>query len=380
MRGLFSVGMLCALCTISACDREIAAGQAAAGDESAVRADGPAAPVAAPVPAAEGGAEETGDGDRGRAFVRGMWASLTELQSGEVEITETTDRAGRHETSTVFYSFDLPRKRHRFERRVGRRMAVSARNEDYTLLYSTPDVDSPLPRTVQKNLPDKMISLPTACPFDVQLIGIEHWHAFDQFWSMEEFRNVYEKKLYSRPATRVEREGDRLKLFWAGPDDRPTSDVTVVLDASAGYRPVRTEAYTKWPGRKDLEPEGWSETEWTKVNDVFVPRKWHSEALHKGLVYKCATEMEFKWAKVNTPMPDRLFTLDGLGLPNGTTIMNLKTGQPVREGKIGDTLSAVGPPPAGPEPARRLRWVLAANGAALLIAVGAVVGRRYRRS
>jgi hypothetical protein len=242
------------------------------------------------------------------------------------------------------------------------------------LLYSTPDEGSKLPRAVQKNLPEKRISLPEARPFDIQLVGIEHWHSFDQSWSFDEYRRLYAPILYGLPATRVEGGGNRLKLFWSGPTDRPSSDVTVVLDAAAGYRPVRTESYSKFPDRKGYEPEGWTSTEWTKIDDVFAPKRWHAEASRS----KAVTDMEFEWRRVNGPVPDRLFTLEGLRLPHGTTIMNLKTGQPIREGKIGDTLAAADPPPIGPEPARRLRWVLAAHGAVLLVAVGAFASCRRR--
>jgi hypothetical protein len=78
--------------------------------------------------------------------------------------------------------------------------------------------------------------------------------------------------------------------------------------------------------------------------------------------------LTFDWEAVNEPIPDEVFALDGMALPQGTRIANEKLGTGIMEGKVGeDPMKPVRPVPGI---AWRSWWVL---GNVVLIVVIAVV-------
>lgn len=148
---------------------------------------------------------------------------------------------------------------------------------------------------------------------------------------------------------------------------------TVWVDEKRGFTPVRFECFQRSGPEEDWgPPRVVMHATWAMTNDVWVPELLESEDAVAGN----STVVKFAWVSVNTRLDDNLFTYDGLGLDQGTTVADVRLGdKPIVVAVVGQST----PPQLRTQPSRSASWVppFVAACAALAALLGmAVIYRR----
>ena len=121
-------------------------------------------------------------------------------------------------------------------------------------------------------------------------------------------------------------ENGSIKIVWRAGKDGLTRKA-IWFDPQRGYSPIRLEMDTKIPG--DIPFEAWvrSETDWRRINEVWVPVTSFVEQKN-GPALESWT-LEFDWSSVNEPVDDAVFSADGLELPRFATLVDERLGRPI---------------------------------------------------
>ncbi|MGM0488772.1 MAG: hypothetical protein ACQESR_18695 [Planctomycetota bacterium] len=141
------------------------------------------------------------------------------------------------------------------------------------------------------------------------------------------------------------------------------------IDTAHGYVPLRTEV------RLNSRPYQRLEASWTRINGVMVPVSSASYPPTSGGELECAEEMHFTWKSVNETIPEELFSVEKLELPEGTYVIDTRLGTPIVEEVVGQER----PLPDVPTP-QGLSWtrvVMIITSALLLLVVGVIFILRH---
>ena len=308
----------------------------------------------------------------GRTLLQGMWDARERVRSGVFHAVYITQRDDPKQARTeeFFVCFDFTADRLRFDRREGSRFTQYSRTPSESLLHVEGS------NVICRYDPNWNILVRDARPFDSRLIGLQSLAEFD-------FRRSYEalrKKLESHTFSEVEREANGIfRLSWDGPGKPMLARLTILVDKTKQFSPVRTELRRKSLLQKTANsPRGsveWieqaSETQWTEAG-VWVPIKWTTREPKLKKTY----EMKLEWESVNAPLADSLFSPEGFGARRGTAVSNMRLGKPIVESIIG------WPPNPGPtaDASSWRRWAAAVSVIAAILIAMAIFSRRLWKS
>ena len=222
--------------------------------------------------------------------------------------------------------------------------------------------------------------LRSSLPFDVRCLGLYYWIGFERRGFR--FDHMYEGLTRHKPRE-AERDADgRWKIVWELPG-AVAERRTVWLDEPRGFTVVRSETrYEDRSAQKTGGPLVWqeptqaSDVTWEVNNGVWVPKTFKIQTRRRGALLSC--DLSFEWESVNQPVPDNLFTVDGLNIKDRRLVIDYRTGQRIIARVLNDS-------PGHrtyfhtKEPSPRLLWIILANAAvalALLLGFGYYFRRR----
>jgi hypothetical protein len=257
----------------------------------------------------------------------------------------------------MFYAFDFPRQRIRFDRTVpsrpherpwatppldrpkGPRRATAPAKSANTWMEKTQVVftsqqviAAPRGRQLQLYLPESR-QIPDSKPFDVRALGLYYWGGFEGALSFEEEYNAAAK---NKPRE-IERDPEgRWKIVWES--IQPARSLsTIWVDEARGFTIVRMEA--RFP-RKNVNPVAWdepmftNEVTWVSQGDVWVPRTFKITDRDENRLR--SYDLALEWESVNQPVPEKYFTIEGLDDQTRRAVWDMKTGTPILVNVLND--------------------------------------------
>ncbi len=165
-------------------------------------------------------------------------------------------------------------------------------------------------------------------PFDIRVIGLMNWAGLDFGVSWQDTLRFVQSLPHHAAA-----ETDsiyRLVLV----DQENEARLALLLDAKKGFSAVRLE---QWEGPANStgdwgEPTEVGETSWAKKNGVWVPTAFYQEVRRP---VRKRRELSIEWESVNEPVDEALFTWQGMGLPEGTLVVDERLGKPIKVAAVG---------------------------------------------
>jgi hypothetical protein len=226
--------------------------------------------------------------------------------------------------------------------------------------------------------PSATIDLPTAklaagfgLRFDVRSLGFCNYPGL-----RATFDELYPPLLRDPVDEAVEEANGVYRVSWLLAQGALRSRVW--FDPSKDFAAIRMEESprsTTLP-HKVWEPTTVSDTTWTRVNNTWVPKTYHIEVRRRDQSLGESYDLAFNWEQVNEPVRRDLFTWEGMGLPEGTRIVDARLGRDravelARAGEIPETIIE-------PESHGLGAWWVVLTACALLAMWLVVRGRRRR--
>lgn len=267
----------------------------------------------------------------------------------------------------VYCAFDVQKGLLRFDRKDVHE-GKYARAPDRSIHW-TPNPQSPSATVRGPTEPP-----PTqVAPFDPLIVGLCTYSEFVSDYRYAEKMALLGDRSKWRHVAAVRTDG-RVRLEFATEGDWTVVD----LDERKGYAPVRCAVYYS-PDRPTPTsiPNDLCEVGWAEVNSVWVPLsvavKYDNRAGRMT-----SYQLEFSWDRVNDTVPDENFSVEGMGLPEGTAVVKVEPDRSYVVGRLGDKspehLAETSPPERA-----SYRWAVTAVVALLCVAaVALVVARRLR--
>lgn len=337
-------------------------------------------------PAAKSGvnapeADDTRDRAEAEFIIQGVLNRIERIHTGDVRMKMfAVDPDGRLDPgSTYRTTFDRDRNRIRYEHthhaRGGFRTITFVRSDSKCLQH----VESSSSRQkITLHPADYVPEIPEARPIDLRTVGLvghgEVCYGADLEWC----RQFYWLNLSLFHTVAVERggEGDMTRLRLDHRDARGADfRVEVLIDEHKQYTPIELTNYYRSPQEEGLRRVTTDTTTWRQMAGVWIPETWMVErGIQRPLRY------EFTWDSVNEELDPQLFELEGMGLPDGTLIVNRMLGrQGIIEGRLGEPpLRFAAPPPLPIELSKRPRLALWINLALFAAGLGLMVWRRWK--
>ena len=183
-------------------------------------------------------------------------------------------------------------------------------------------------------------------PFDVRATGILLKQQYSEGLTFENVLGALRKF----PPSEAMEEGEGVyRIQWemfSGQQRR-----TIWIDSNKGFSPIRMEVRDRRVAvGKRNERDGWPDpylvnnASWVQKNGIWIPRtfqiEWRLPAPPKahgtgGNESIYGYDYTFAWESVNTQVPDSFFTIDNLGCPRGTMVVNYLGASPIVERVIG---------------------------------------------
>jgi hypothetical protein len=205
---------------------------------------------------------------------------------------------------------------------------------------------------IDRHAPRTVPIVSRATPFDLRRIGIGGTASFNSPSPFEKIR----EHLLSQQAEVVKKnppDGNATELeiqLTSGPSPYKLKDGRTEynwprqvfrVDKSRENVVMRYELFVRSSFNKDRPDLGSevldqaSETKWEKSGNTFVPIECLMVA-HPNSKKPSKIKLTFDWKSVNAPVDIAAFTIEALGAPAGTVILNHQSGKPVEQGRIGD--------------------------------------------
>jgi hypothetical protein len=163
-------------------------------------------------------------------------------------------------------------------------------------------------------------------PIDVRSLGLCLWDDFKAGMSFEACCDMWENNALINVVP--EANGIyRLRLDRAGRRGVYVPQ-TLWVDENQGFSPVRLSYVV--PGSEPTEPEqllSECQVRWKKEAGAWVPASLRFERRVRGHINDFYS-LTFDWISVNKPAEPKLFTPDGLDVPAGTRVEDLRGGVP----------------------------------------------------
>jgi len=275
--------------------------------------------------------------------LHGMKDSRDRLTSGVFRATGREQRIGRSGSPEMdspvefFCAFDYEADLFRFERdvpairrnpekeekaRVEREKGLYIRTPKYSLHWTHEQSDMVKRQNVDAKPPRP------ATPFDVRSLGLAF--SLDVHVSFPK----QTRALSEDEVVEVAEEAQGIcRVLWE--TDQPGTFVTAWFDQQQGHSPIRVEVRVGDLADLPAAPLQRAKTTWTNISDVWVPRTFLSQYFDIDGELRSKVEVAFQWESVNEPVPEKLFTAAGMGLPPETRLVSYETGKPVVLGSVG---------------------------------------------
>lgn len=158
-------------------------------------------------------------------------------------------------------------------------------------------------------------------PFDIRVVGLindtELLHGMlrsGNKWFLPGVLNIY--KNYTLDL--IERVNEQVyKITWLFGKNNEFK-LVLWIDTAQGFSPTKMLVYIKrgTPKTFNVPPAMESEVTWTENKKIWVP----VELKMKSKLNPKQITMKFDWIEINTEVPDYIFTVEGLNLPEGRRI------------------------------------------------------------
>ena len=248
-------------------------------------------------------------------------------------------------TIEIFAAFELDKGLFRFDRTEPARVPIGGaaildreirkyvRTPEHTITWL-----SPMERDGRSRMTAVGIHQPTMkppfgpSPFDVRSLGLGLW---DDFRSGTTFDDCYEAWAKSS-LVEVFPEANgvyRLRLERSGRRGTYLPQTTW-LDERQGFSPVRLSYNI--PASEPGHPEqvvSECQVRWQNQQGVWVPVSCRLERRLRGNLNDFGT-FAFDWISVNKPVPPETFTPEGLGVPEGTPVLDFRAAPPRPVGEV----------------------------------------------
>ncbi len=171
-----------------------------------------------------------------------------------------------------------------------------------------------------------------ALPVDVRTFGLSGWGCVTSSWT---FDDLYQSvRTYNVLGIEGGPSGICIVTFLHG--DKSDMKSRLWIDHKCGFSVKRNEfqgldiTRNQWSGIVSL-----SEVQWEEVSAVWVPK---SLVLHRRFNGDETYSVNLKWSSVNQPIPPELFEPEGLGVENGTPVLDYRLGgKPIALGRLGES-------------------------------------------
>jgi hypothetical protein len=302
--------------------------------------------------------------------VDGVLASRDEPRSGVCKIVarsrgdETLSLFGNE--LAVFYAFDRNQGAIRCDRRYGNSFFQYARSIKESVLHVGGT------NSVTREPPNKAITVEFARPFDIQLLSVCSWAAFELCLPWTKI----EQHLTECDIVDAKREQDGIYFVALEKALLPSgkSRTNLWIDDAEQFKVVRMEERAILPsanGEVDLL-QSETKTEWQKLGEYWVPKSLLLRDLNSGRNW----EMSMSWEMVGQAIDESLFTPAGMNLMPGTLIANaMLPGKPITEEIVG-VATAGGVPPAPDVSFMSLRSIFVVVNAAIVAVLIALIAKR----
>ena len=191
---------------------------------------------------------------------------------------------------------------------------VYVRRPDYSLHWSTEQPD-----TIYRRKPSAEPSRDYVSPLDVRMIGLYTNICFMEFIPFDQGP----KSLLKNNILAAETSAEGVCRVVIQSRKYPDTFTTIWFDRKQGYSPIRYQHTIDSP---TAQPFQYAETTWQKTSGVWVPQTYVGEDfLRKDGTLRRRMEITFEWESVNKPLPEEMFTAEGMGLPS-TRIVREDTG------------------------------------------------------
>jgi hypothetical protein len=266
-------------------------------------------------------------------LVTGLRRHTDHLQSGIVNI-EVLDGKGRTLVRR-FVAFDKKADKVRSDTEV----VFQSPKRTVKLIHTKKEflryLDSQGHTELLRLNPDKKSDLSEGMPIDARMIGLIEYCFLEQGGRVEEYLKSLEGLADKKLVSATLEKGIGTLVFEPLKNKDSVTRYTCWIDTTKDYVPVKTEARQISADGKLYWIPNQLESSWEEINKTWVPVK--SVASFFGLDNKLdrADDMRIKWKSVNKEVPEEFFTEEGLKLPNGTYIMDMRQGKPVLERVVG---------------------------------------------
>lgn len=178
------------------------------------------------------------------------------------------------------------------------------------------------PRMVSVHGTDKRaLGIQNTKAFDVRNLGLAMSLNLENLTPYEKLIAAYDK--YSIVEARMVSDTQRLISWVFGPDQ--TLKITLLIDVTQGFSPVRLEFSERDNDGKWGQPNLWNDLTWIRVSGVWVP-KTHSFENRNGLPRLDSSKLDFTWESVNEKLPDKMFSAEGLEESKESFVMDVRLG------------------------------------------------------
>lgn len=250
-----------------------------------------------------------------------------ELWSGEVRITETMKRKEGESKSVADVLFDYSAASIRWiQSNDNTRSFKYVRNKNESALAADGS------GSVSLYTPDHSINQPSMQPLDLRVVGLVANCEYDARWDFEKTLDFYNQA--SVTSEQTPDDAEFMKLVCESEGQGYTIRRTLTLDSTKAFAPSDLITQIQLKGQPTAVEDTHAKVEWSKVDNVWIPIRWDITASSGTIV----RSLEFSWTRVNSIIQSDEFSLNALGLPDGTLINDNRFPTPKLVGVVGQKL------------------------------------------
>jgi hypothetical protein len=237
----------------------------------------------------------------------------------------------------LFCTFDSPKSLLRFDRveqkqilREGAERSAKTARESWTVQTAQTKFITTSQKVLFRDdvqnqavliLPAAQTKHEQARPFDIRSLGLVFYVDFVNNVSFSDIYQVFSEQLPDEMAKETENVH---RLRWAM---GKAMTKTLWIDEKQGFSPIRLELrMTGSEKNEDNQQRLISEVTWVLGRNVWIPKTFRiQDELSAG--QSRGYEFSFEWEAINTEIPERLFTVEGMDIKDKTYIIDTRLGK-----------------------------------------------------
>jgi hypothetical protein len=266
----------------------------------------------------------------GEFYLTGVWSGLESLNSGVVVASMTVggDGLGKDQRVEWFEAFDQKTGTVRYDRQTADGRIVQFVRLPSEILFRL-GAGTGTYSIGRYPLDYKFDGFPDAIQGDVRTLGLTNWGELMCGLTLDAQRKHWSSTTLSECTP----DGDGIyRLTWNCEKGPVPIREALWIDVKRGYVPLKLESSCLRPKAKQWEINETANTTWKQINGVLVPVRAELSS-RTGIARHAKILLE--WKSVNEPIDRKIFAMEGLGLPDGTSVINYKLGTPIEESVIG---------------------------------------------